>query len=428
MREGYSKAAMRPPFRVGSFVLSETEVTRRKRYFELAARDEELLREAHPLIATRQSEIVERFYDFLLSDAHTRAILSAPGLLERLKAMQTRYFVELTSGRYDVPYFENRLRVGLAHERVGLSPEWYLGAYKKYLEIVSDVLGTALRDAPDRLSPTLNALEKIIFLDMSLAIDAYVYSAQERLEGKATELQEANRELKRLDAEKRRLTDMIVHDLQNPLAGIVAFLQILETRPDGLTPDEDQSVHQALARCNDLSQLIMNVLQISRAEEGKLEVYLENVDLVEIGRETVSAFAAVAERSGREIWFSSSHQRLLHRIDQSLLRRILFNLVRNALRHTPAGTRVELVVRAGPPVSIAVRDNGAGIPRELQHRIFEPGALREAGVPVDSGLGLLFCKLASEALGMTLVVESEPGVGSCFVLTESAEQTWPAGG
>jgi hypothetical protein len=115
-------------FRVGSFLLTEDEVRKRKDFLEIDEDDERLLREAHRHVVQHAEQMVERFYEYLLSHEHTRKILSKPGLIDRLKKLQSKYFLELTAGRYDLAYFENRLRVGLAHERAGLSPQWYLGA------------------------------------------------------------------------------------------------------------------------------------------------------------------------------------------------------------------------------------------------------------------------------------------------------------
>jgi signal transduction histidine kinase len=255
---------------------------------------------------------------------------------------------------------------------------------------------------------------KVIHLDMSLALDAYILSAQDRLAQKAADLKSANEELKKLDVAKRRLTDMIVHDLQNPLAGILAFLQILEAKEEGLTEAERQALREALARCHDLSQLILNVLQLSRAEEGRLDLYIENVDLSEVARRATEAFRLVAAQSGRKLVLCGAERPVLFRTDQSLLSRILYNLLRNALRHTKEGTEVEVRVRAGPPMSISVRDDGPGIPPEIQARIFEPFAARSRGS--DSGLGLAFCKMAAESLGWTLRLEAGKRKGACFIL------------
>lgn len=410
------------PFRVGRFLLTEEEVRKRKAFLEIQPEDEERLRRIHPLISQHVSEIVEKFYDFLVSHEPTREMLAAPGLVDRLKQIQIQYFKELTAGRYDYEYFRNRLRVGLAHYRFGLSPEWYLGAYQKYLALVARLLQETIGQNRPEFVRTLASLTKVVFMDMSLAIDTYILSAQEQLSQKAAALEAANAELHRLDSAKRHLTGAIVHDLQNPLAGIIAFLQVLENRPQGLTDVERRSLGEALARCNDLSTLILDVLQMNRAEEGKLDLYMESIDLTEIGRAAVEAFALVAEQGGRHLAFVGSNGPVIVRTDQSLLRRLLYNLIRNALQHTPAGTRVKVDVRAGPPWTVRVADNGPGIPLEIQDRIFEPGALRSAGFQVESGLGLVFSKMAAGSLGINLRLVSEPGQGACFLLEQGPKE------
>src|SRR5262245_58567675 len=212
----------------GVLSLTESEIDRRKAYLEITAEDERRLREAHPHLQRHAEAIIDRFYEYLLTHEHTRIMLSAPGLIDRLKKLQLRYFQELTAGDYGRSYFENRLRVGAAHNRAGLSPEWYLGAYTKYLHIVSDVLRQSFARNHERFFQTLVSLTKVINLDMSLAIDAYIHSAQETLASRKAELEAANLQLRKVESARQQLTDMIVHDLQNPLAGIAAFLKVLE--------------------------------------------------------------------------------------------------------------------------------------------------------------------------------------------------------
>ena len=277
----------------GFLAITEAEVARRKAYLEIRPEDERRLRDAHAHLLPHSGTIIDRFYDYLLSHEQIRSILAPPGLIERLKGMQARYFDELTAGTYDVPYFENRLKVGLAHNRVGLSPEWYLGAYNKYLNIASDVLSLAFGRDYERYFQTMASLSKLIDLDMGLAIDAYNLCAQ-------AELKTVNEGLRRLEGTRRQLTDMIVHDLQNPLAGITAFLHHLEANRQ-LSAGEREALTEALRRCGDLSQMILNVLQVSRAEEGKLQTYIEDVDLAEMARECAAVFRLAAEQDGRSI-------------------------------------------------------------------------------------------------------------------------------
>ena len=385
---------------IGSFVLTEAEVAKRKAYLEITPEDEERLRDAHGALQLQAKAIIDRFYEYLLAHEHTRRMLSEPGLVERLKGMQARYFEELTAGTYDLAYAENRVKVGLAHHRIGLSPEWYLGAYVKYLHIASDVLSNAYGRDYERFYQTIVSLTKIIYLDMGLALDAYHFSGQDGLE--------------RMQAAKKQLADMIVHDLQNPLTGIISALQTLHGYAKG-RPDE-AVLEEALRRCDDLSIMIMNVLQVSRAESGALQTYVENLDLAVLARGVAEEFRRTAEREGRAIEVEAPAALPL-RTDQTLVRRILANLVRNALRHTPKGTRV--LVRVDAPGRVSVIDDGPGIPKEVQAKLFEPfgaAALRGSGLRVDTGLGLPSCHVLAKALGATLGVESDGARGSAFTL------------
>jgi signal transduction histidine kinase len=388
---------------IGGFTLTDAEVAKRKAYLEIQPADEERLRTAHGHLQVHAQAIIDRFYEYLLGHDHTRKMLSEPGLVEHLKVLQARYFEELTAGRYDLAYAENRVKVGLTHHRIGLSPEWYLGAYVKYLHIATDVLSDAFGRDYERFYETIVSLTKVIYLDMGLALDAYHFSGQEGLE--------------RMAAAKMQLTDMIVHDLQNPLTGIISALQTLHGYAKG-RPDEEV-LEEALRRCNDLSIMIMNVLQVSRAEGGELQTYFENLDLSELARGVTGEFQRTASHEGRTISLEGLPS-LPVRTDQTLVRRILQNLVRNALRHTPKGTRV--VVRVGIDggrALVSVIDDGPGIPREVQGKLFEPyeaGALRNSGLRVDTGLGLPSCRVLARALGAALEVESDGKKGSVFTL------------
>jgi signal transduction histidine kinase len=397
-------------FRIGSFVLSEDEIRKRKAYLEIGLDDERRLREANPHLQKHTASIIDRFYDYLLGHEPTRRMLEAPGLVERLKTLQSQYFNELTSGAYGIPYFENRLRVGQVHHRIGLSPEWYLGAYVKYLHISSDVLSAAFGRDYERFYQTLVSLTKLIYLDMGLALDAYHFSAQAVLETK-------NQELQKVHAAKQLLADMIVHDLQNPLMGVTSALQVVQGTE--LPQGTRDILLEALRRCQDLSLMIMNVLQVSRAETGEIHIQPSDFDLVQVSREISGHFRRTAELEGRAIEVRAPDRAPL-RSDEALVRRILQNLIRNALRHTPRGTQVLVHVDPAPEgLKLRVSDDGQGIPPELQSRIFDPfaaAAIKHEGFRVDTGLGLPACKIMARALGAEFTVASDGRRGTVFTL------------
>lgn len=407
-------------FRVGSFILAPGEVEKRKSYLEITPADEDRLKSAASRLQARSPEITERFYEYLLNHEHTRRILEAPGLLPRLKELQGNYFFRLTSGTYDLDYFEDRLRVGQVHFRIGLTPEWYLGAYVKYLHIVSDVLSQAFGRDYESFFQTLVSLTKVIYLDTGLALDAYHYSAQEGLEQRTADLQRANQEIKRIQAAKQQVTDLIVHDLQNPLAGITSVFQVLDEKPEGLSQGRQEVIREALGRCAELSQMIMNVLQISRAEKGELETYLEEVDVRRLAHEVAHAYGPVAKQAGHHLKVEPGSA-VTVRTDETLVRRILQNLIRNAIRHTPLETTVVVRVESSElgSVRLSVADDGPGIPPEIQPLLFEPfagTALRSSGRRVDTGLGLASCRAAARALGTEIVLESDGKRGTVFSL------------
>jgi signal transduction histidine kinase len=390
--------------------VSAEEVERRKRYLEIAPRDEERIRKAHSIIQKHAERIIERFYDYLFSHPHTGAVLSAPGVLERLKSLQRTYFDRLTSGPYDQAYFEDRVRIGMAHDRIGLSPEWYLGAYHKYLEIVSDVLSREMGRDYQGFFDTLVSLTKIIYLDMGLAMDAYINAGKLRLE-------ERNRRLEELDSQKQLLSETIVHDLRNPVAGIQGFLWSLK-KGAPLSDSQKEALLEAERACDMLNTMVDNVLSISRMEEGKLELATEEFDPAELSEEIVRSMSAYARGRGKEMRSRTAGAPRSLTADRDLVKRVLLNLVMNSIRHATGGTYVEVAAAAaGDKVRLGVADDGPGIPKEVQPLLFEKFGgtrLRKTGMKLDTGLGLVFCRMAVKRLGSELKIDSDAGRGATF--------------
>src|SRR5437773_4301798 len=108
--------------------MDEAERRCRQTFLGLTEADAANVRKLRDAFAGHAAEFAERFYEHLLADPYTRAFLRDPDTLARLKGLQAEYFAQLLDGAFDVPYFEARLRVGVAHQRVGLAPGWYLGA------------------------------------------------------------------------------------------------------------------------------------------------------------------------------------------------------------------------------------------------------------------------------------------------------------
>ncbi len=174
----YSHEPLTPPepARRLAVVMTAAEREERIKFLDLTPRDAERLRALRPLLERHIGEIEEAFYAHLLSFPEPRQLLSDRTTVERLKQLQRAYLLRITEGTFDEAYFEERQRIGQAHERVGLSPRWYLMSYSLYFRLIAPRIHAQYASQPDVAEETLLALEKVFMLDASLAMDAYIVS------------------------------------------------------------------------------------------------------------------------------------------------------------------------------------------------------------------------------------------------------------
>lgn len=228
------------------------------------------------------------------------------------------------------------------------------------------------------------------------------------------------------------LTHTMVHDLRNPLTAVFNALHLF--RGDlaaNLTTDQHHLLDIARNSSQRTLRLVNNILDVSRLEEGKMPMDREPVSMAELVAETVEAQSLLAADKNLSLESDVSASLPLAWADARLIERVLQNLVGNAIKFTPEGGQIRITASRGwtpppeqegkrapgtPQISLAVSDTGPGMPPELESRLFqkfvtgdEPGA--------GSGLGLIFCKLAVEAHGGRIWVDSEPGQGTTFVFT-----------
>lgn len=152
--------------------LHADEVSKRRAYFELEDRHLEQLRKAHPIAEAANAKVVEGFYEHMMKHPETRSFFADQSTLERVKGLQSNYFLELFDGKVDADYVERRLRIGAVHERIGLDTKWYLGAYRRYLELSREHLLEQL-DA-EEAEETYESLMRLVFFDMSLAVETFI--------------------------------------------------------------------------------------------------------------------------------------------------------------------------------------------------------------------------------------------------------------
>ncbi|MGV7206519.1 EAL domain-containing protein [Oxalobacteraceae bacterium A2-2] len=158
------------------------QLSARLAFLQIGERDLALLKRVHARLEQERGAVVDAFYAHLDEVPALRTLLGDEHARARLREVQGAYFSSLSGDPIDEAYVHHRLRVGLAHQRIGLAPQWYIGAYRTYLAELWPVLNEVLADRPQQIWPTFDALLKRVCFDLGLALDAYIESGRRQLE------------------------------------------------------------------------------------------------------------------------------------------------------------------------------------------------------------------------------------------------------
>jgi len=225
--------------------------------------------------------------------------------------------------------------------------------------------------------------------------------------------------LRELEELRDNLTHMIVHDMRSPLMGICGSLELFQmTVAERLDDDDREDLERALDSARLLTEMVNSLLDVSRLEAGKMPLHRDVCSLEPIIDKGIDSLGGLAKRGN--IRFMRPDGKVEAYCDSDVTRRIVANLLGNAIKFTPPDGEIHLQISAvGDRARIDVHDAGPGIPEEYRTKIFQKfGQVesRKEGQKFSSGLGLAFCKLAVEAHGGDIEVASEIGKGSTFTV------------
>jgi signal transduction histidine kinase len=300
------------------------------------------------------------------------------------------------------------LPVLLVAWRVGFNPALVLGAAGATLTLVDDLLYGQFEHPA------------IPYWNAAAALATYAIAAEV-----VSLLHRTNDRLHASEAMRQDLTNMLVHDLKNPLVSAAMALEIYRRHQEQRGKEtekarqEQEELLRIAAESNErLRRLIEDILDVARADEAEMPLTLEKVDLVAVVREAVSAADPRARRAQLALTESYPPDPVQVRLDPGKIRRVVDNLLENAFKYTAADGHIEVrVQRRGNEALVSVADDGEGIPPGLQKHIFDKFGQAKAareGQRMSVGLGLAFCKLAVERHGGRIWVESAPGDGATF--------------
>lgn len=227
-------------------------------------------------------------------------------------------------------------------------------------------------------------------------------------------------------ADVRRLGADIAHDLRTPLTRLRRRLEQLRRPPSGPVA-HGEAVDAALAEIDGLLDVFQALLRIAGIESGEMRSGFATVDLAALLEELFDAYAAVAEAEGHRLEASITPQPPVHG-DRGLLVQAFVNLIENAIRHTPEGTRITLeLTRVGDELHAAVRDDGPGIPAHEHAQVLQPFMRLDRSRHTEgNGLGLALVRSVAELHRAALQLDdARPGlrVKLCFSVTPGSPHT-----
>jgi len=285
-----------------------------------------------------------------------------------------------------------------------------------------DTFDRALRaGGTDFLTKPVRAPELVIRVQSALKLRRMSVELREHYEL----LKHQRDVLQRVQLQKERLMAFVVHDLKNPVSSMDLHAQVL-LRDNELPPRFRESATQIRSEARQLIRMIMNLLDLSKGDEGLLSPKIGSIDLRLLANEVERELSVMAQ--SRDVRLECIVDVGSVRADADLLRRTLANLVENALRHAPPRSIVRLSAASrGDATEIRIIDAGTGVPPDMREMIFNPFVQLEGSSHDSSssrsgrGLGLAFCKLAVEAHGGRIWVEdAAPGAAFCVSLPHQA--------
>ena len=283
---------------------------------------------------------------------------------------------------------------------------------------------TALNDTTDRVKAIEAGGDDFLTKPHNRQILGARLRSLLRLKFATDALEESYRKLRELEKVRDDLMKMIVHDLKSPLTSVLAALEmVLDGDFGAVSEPQRRALGDAEAKAEDLLALIEDLLEVARIEEASIQLDVQPIAPAALLTEILHEWEMRLAQEEAMATMDVADDTPVFHADKGLVKRVFSNLIQNALTHSPRNVTIALRARhdgATDGVLFTVADNGPGIPKEYHEiifRKFEQAKTPSAPRVRSSGLGLAFCKLAVEAHGGRIWVQSEEGKGSQFHFT-----------
>lgn len=272
-------------------------------------------------------------------------------------------------------------------------------------------------DEYERLAEAFNHM-----LDGLQAAQERLRQANKQLDAKIAELSERNIELFKANKIKSEFLANISHEFRTPLNAILGFAEILREKPELLKKDKGRRYAENIIEGGkNLLNMINDLLNLAKAEAGKMELHIEKTSIPQLCKAAVGSFSALTKRKKIKVKLTVDDNIPILSTDAGKVQQILYNFLSNSVKFTPETGRIEIraSMQGEQTVRIAVSDTGCGIAEADRGKIFEKFRQVDGSITREttgSGLGLAISKELAAMLAGSVGVESEVGRGSTFWL------------
>ena len=271
-------------------------------------------------------------------------------------------------------------------------------------------------DEYEKLSDAFNEM-----LDGLQAGQEKLRQANIQLDAKIVQLSDRNIELFKANKLKSEFLANISHEFRTPLNAILGFAQLLREKPKAGAKKLKRYAENIITSGRALLNMINDLLDLAKAEAGKMEVRIEKTSIEELCKGLVAFFSPLTEERMIKLRLDIAGDIPIVHTDTGKLQRILYNLLSNAIKFTPKKGKVRITAGMLDDITvrISVSDTGPGISEQDQAKIFEKfrqidGSITRKGD--GTGLGLAICKQLSELLAGNITIQSQQAKGSTFHL------------
>jgi len=264
------------------------------------------------------------------------------------------------------------------------------------------------------LNPDITRAKILIFEEL--------FHRQEDLKAANTQLIRMNQQLEDLNMQKNYLLGMAAHDIRNPIWVITQLSELLLAGTAGTVTEEQIKFISSIRESSDyMLNIIEDLLDVSKIELGKMSLDVRAADFRALLNHNLSLNRLIAAKKDITLELKEDLHSLYLYIDPLKIEQVINNLVSNAIKYSPRGTRISIQAEEkNDSLTLSVTDEGLGIPKEEQFKLFngfQTTSVQGTAGEKSTGLGLLICSKIIQAHGGTIQLVSEPGKGSTFWFT-----------